>query len=194
MANTNWDVDKKTLREDCKSLGRILAEGFLHLGKNAEFLLPEENSSLSSAVSYIAENKKTSKNIAEYSNAIKIIRESVEKNVPSEFIVENNNLDGLAERLIKEFNAKYSEDISKEEASVLKEVCSSNDREAVFNKYKKSCISKISEAKSNFDLKGDKSSASRLATVLEQVSNKSFSLDTVGSDICSLIELSNIFE
>ena len=34
----------------------------------------------------------------------------------------------------------------------------------------------------------------RLENVIEQVSNKKFCLDTIGEDICNLMELSNIFE
>ena len=57
IANTNWNVDKKTLSEDTLKVGRILAEGYLHLGKSAEDLFPSENTVLESAVSYIAEKK-----------------------------------------------------------------------------------------------------------------------------------------
>ena len=66
--------------------------------------------------------------------------------------------------------------------------------ETFFNKYKEVCAAKITEAKKSFEGKGDKASSDRLGVVLEQISNKSFMLDTVGADICSFIELSNIFE
>ena len=66
--------------------------------------------------------------------------------------------------------------------------------ETFFNKYKEACKSKITEAKKDFESKGDKASSDRLGVVLEQIASKNYVLDTVGEDICSLIELSNIFE
>lgn len=194
IADTDWNINKRTLAEDCKKLGRVLSEGFLSVGKDAESLLPKENASLSLAVTYIAENKKTAKNIAEYSNAVKIIRENVMANESSKNIFENVNLDKLATSLLEEFNKKYSEELTTEEANALREISSSEDREAIFNKYKDACAAKITEAKNSFESKGDKASSDRLSVVLEQISNKSYTLDTVGADICSLIELSNIFE
>jgi hypothetical protein len=100
----------------------------------------------------------------------------------------------MAQNLIREFNLKYTDKLTVEEANVLKEISSSDNRESVFNKYKEVCTTKITEAKKNFEANGDKASSDRLGAVLEQISNKNFTLETVGSDICSLIELSNIFE
>ena len=89
---------------------------------------------------------------------------------------------------------KYSDKLTIEEANALREISSSGDRESVFNKYKEVCAAKITEAKKSFEGKGDKASSDRLGVVLEQISSKSFVLDTVGTDICSFIELSNIFD
>lgn len=194
IADTDWNVSKRKLSEDCKKLGRVLSEGYLYIGKDAESLLPKENASLSLAVTYIAENKKTSKNIAEYSNAMKIIRESVLSNEDSKNLFESANLDELASSLLTEFNRKYSEGLSTEESEALRAISMSENKEDVFNKYKTDCIAKINEAKASFDAKGDNASSKRLSTVLEQVSNKRYSIDSIGADICSLVELSNIFE
>ena len=84
--------------------------------------------------------------------------------------------------------------MNEEEAKVLKEIASSENREEVFNRYKALCVENISNAKNGFDEKGDTNSSKRLSSVLEQVNGKKFSLDTVGEDICNLMELSNIFE
>lgn len=186
-------IDKSTLKKDVKSLGMVLAEGYALLGKEADDLLPKENVALYSAIDYITENKSTLKNIAEYSDAVSIIRENIE-NKDIKNVFESRNLEDLASELLEEFNKKYSDNLTEEEASVLKEIASSNDRETVFNKYKNSCVEKISEAKKNFDSKGDTNSSKRLENVIEQVSNKKFCLDTIGEDICNLMELSNIFE
>ena len=194
IANTNWNVDKKTLSEDTLKVGRILAEGYLHLGKSAEDLFPSENTVLESAVSYIAENKKTNKNIAEYSNAIKVIKENISSKESEENVFESTDLDALAKRLLQEFNKKYSSELTEEEANALREVSSSENKEDVFNKYKNACQSKLSESKKDFEEKGDKSSSERMTAILEQVSNKTYSLENLGNDICGFIELKSIFE
>ena len=100
----------------------------------------------------------------------------------------------MAENLIREFNLKYSDKLTIEESNALKEISNSENRESVFNKYKEVCATKITEAKKNFEAKGDKASSDRLGVVLEQISSKSYVVDTIGTDICGFIELSNIFE
>lgn len=192
IANTKWEINKTTLKEDTQKLGRILSEAYLCVG-NENTVLPKENKSLSMAVEYIAENKKTNKNIAEYSNAVKIIKESVIANEKtSNFFEAPNSI--VSEEMIKEFNEKYANVFTESEIKVLKEISCSNDKETIFNKYKEICSNKISEAKRNFDAKGDKSSSERLQVVLEQITSKSFVPETIGTDICSLMELTKIFE
>lgn len=194
LTNVNWNVNPNTVKEDTKKLGRILAEAYLLIGKEAKNMLPSENLILSNAISFIAESNKNNKNISNFSDASKIIKEHIKTNGENKNMFESKNLDELAKNLINEFNAKYSNEFSDEEISVLKEVSCSNNREDVFIKYKTNCINKIIEAKHNFEAKGDKTSSERLNTILEQVSNKYFVLESVGSDICSLIQLTKIFE
>lgn len=189
-----WGVNPSTLKEDTKKLGRVLSEAYLLVGEEAKSLIPNENVSLSNAVNFIAESKKGSKNISEYSDAARIIKEHIKSKDAKKNVFESVDLDALAKRLVEDFNVKYGDKLTIEEANALREISSSKDRESVFNKYKEVCKSKITEAKKNFESKGDKASSDRLGVVLEQIASKSYVLDTVGADICSLIELSNIFE
>lgn len=189
-----WGVNPSTLKEDTKKLGRVLSEAYLLVGEDAKSLIPTENVSLSNAVNFIAESKKGTKNISEYSDAARIIKEHIKSKDAKKNVFESVDLDTLAKRLVEDFNVKYSDKLTIEEANALREISSSKDRESVFNKYKEVCKSKITEAKKNFESKGDKASSDRLGVVLEQIASKSYVLDTVGADICSLIELSNIFE
>jgi len=156
--------------------------------------MPKENKALSTAIDYIAENKLSQRNLTDYSSAVKIIKEDISKRESTNNIFESKNLDELAEELLHEFNKKYSDTLNEEEAKVLKEIASSENREEIFNKYKSICTESISKARETFEKNGDANSMKRLTSVLEQVNNKKFSLDTVGEDICNLIELSNIFE
>jgi hypothetical protein len=189
-----WGVNPSTLKEDTKKLGRVLSEAYLLVGEEAKSLIPNENVSLSNAINFIAESKKGTKNISEYSDAARIIKEHIKSKDAKKNVFESVDLDTLAKRLVEDFNVKYSDKLTIEEANALREISSSEDRESVFNKYKEVCKSKITEAKKNFESKGDKASSDRLGVVLEQIASKSYVLDTVGADICSLIELSNIFE
>ena len=189
-----WGVNPSTLKEDTKKLGRVLSEAYLLVGEEAKNLIPNENVSLSNAVNFIAESKKGTKNISEYSDAARIIKEHIKSKDAKKNVFESVDLDDLAKRLVEDFNVKYSDKLTIEEANALREISSSEDRESVFNKYKEVCKSKITEAKKNFESNGDKASSDRLGVVLEQIASKSYVLDTVGADICSLIELSNIFE
>lgn len=189
-----WGVNPSTLKEDTKKLGRVLSEAYLLVGEEAKGLIPNENVSLSNAVNFIAESKKGIKNISEYSDAARIIKEHIKSKDAKKNVFESVDLDTLAKKLVEDFNVKYSDKLTIEEANALREISSSEDRESVFNKYKEVCKSKITEAKKNFESKGDKTSSDRLGVVLEQIASKSYVLDTVGADICSLIELSNIFE
>ena len=189
-----WGVNPSTLKEDTKKLGRVLSEAYLLVGEEAKGLIPNENVSLSNAVNFIAESKKGTKNISEYSDAARIIKEHIKSKDAKKNVFESVDLDTLAKKLVEDFNVKYGDKLTIEEANALREISSSEDRESVFNKYKEVCKSKITEAKKNFESKGDKASSDRLGVVLEQIASKSYVLDTVGADICSLIELSNIFE
>lgn len=189
-----WGVNPLTLKEDTKKLGRVLSEAYLLVGEEAKGLIPNENVSLSNAVNFIAESKKDTKNISEYSDAARIIKEHIKSKDAKKNVFESVDLDTLAKKLVEDFNVKYGDKLTIEEANALREISSSEDRESVFNKYKEVCKSKITEAKKNFESKGDKASSDRLGVVLEQIASKSYVLDTVGADICSLIELSNIFE
>lgn len=193
ITKQDWGIDKNTLSSDVENLGKILAEAYIFLGDEADKMLPKENEEFSKAVFYIAENKPSKKNLYEYSTAVKIIKESISKIESDEKLFESNNLDTIAERMLNEFNEKYSSEFTNEEKTALKELSLSENREEVFNKYKESCRNKIEEARNIFISNGDKSSSDRLSKVLEQIDSKTYSKDTVGDDVCNLIGLSNIF-
>lgn len=193
ITKQDWNIDKSTLNSDVESLGLILAEAYAYLGNDVENILPKENKELSKAIYYIAENKQTKTNLYDYSKAVKIIKENIEKSESNENVFESNDLDNIAEKLVNEFNEKYSGELTEEELKALKELSLSENREIIFNKYKESCKNKIEEARNIFLSNGDKASSDRLLCVLEQVNNKSYCKESVGDDVCNLIGLSNIF-
>ena len=194
IAAEDWGVDKKTVAESCKKLGRILAEGYLSIEDKTSVVIPEENVDLSNAVYFIAENRKTAKNIADYSNAVSIVREFVEKAETPNSLKESKDIDAMANNLLEEFNKKYSTELTATEISALKELAESTDRLTVFEKYKNDCSAKLSEAKKKFEEEKNSAAVDRINSIMEQVSNKEFVLESVGNDICGMIKLSTIFE
>lgn len=193
LINEDWGINKKSLADDVKKVGRILAEGYIYLGKDTEKLLPEEKAKLNSAVRFIAENKKSKNNLAAYSDAVKVIKEAVEQNLAVADTLLNPSLDEVVEGLVNDYNQKYDGVLTNEEIGIVQEFVNSDEKEDIFNKYKDSCKAKVAEAKENFIKAGDEKSANRLSVVLEQIDSKKFSVDTAANDITALIKLTNIF-
>ena len=193
IVSENIKLKEKEVNESSKKLGLILSEAYLYLGERANDLLAEEKNELDKAVRFISENKKSIKNISDFSSAVKVIREEVEKheNVSNKF--KEKNLDEIASELMREFNEKYNDKLSDEEKKVVKELSESTDKEIIFNKYKEICINKVNEAKSNFEKEGNTESVNKLTSISEQINKKVFTENTVENDICNFIEITNIF-
>lgn len=192
IINENVNLSSKTVETVTESLGKVLAEAYLYLGKDADSLIPEEKQGLDNAVKYITENKKNIKNLSKFSDAVQVIREEIEKHDSiNEF--KTKDIDAIANELMREFNEKYSDKLSDKEKKTVKELSESSDKESVFNRYKETCIAKITEAKENFQKEGNVESVNKLQSIVEQVSKKVFTEDTVEKDICNFIEIASIF-
>lgn len=194
ITGLNLNVDKKTLKEDIAKLGKVLAEGILATGNDAEALLPStENTKLNNALNFIAENKKNSKNLNKYSDAIKVIRENIENN-PKNNVFNENNLDIYAANLLETFNRKYSSVLTEEELNIIKEVNKSANKEELFNKFKNECINKLTEAEKKYKQEGITEDYDKVNAVLDKINKKTFVLENVTTDICGFAEISKIFE
>jgi len=180
IASQNWGVNKKELDEGLKKLGDVIGSAYVILGKEADEFITEGNKKLDEAVEYIATTPKTKKNIAEYSNAVKIIREQVESSKPAEATPEYNEL-------VREFNEKYEGKLTKEEMDIVNEVRAGNKFEEIFNAYKKKITEALSENKDNIP-------ADKVQSLNEQLSEKKFSEDTFCEDIINLSEIYRILE
>ena len=193
IAGNDWNINKNTLSEDIKKLGKIVAEAYISLGEKCDDLIPTENVKLSKAVQYIAENKKNGKNISEYSDAVKIIREEIEAKE-----VEKNSkfddIDSVAENMVNEFNSKFSNKLTEEEKNIVKKLCEGGDKKDIFETYKKKCEEKLDEAKSGFEKENDIDSVKRINEIKEQISKKEFVEESVQNDICNMVEMIKVFE
>lgn len=193
IISENVVLKENDVKESSKKLGLILSEAYLYLGENANKFLPNKNNELDNAIKFITENKKSLKNISEFSSASKIIQEEIEKhdNIINTF--KEKNLDEIVHELMREFNEKYSDKLTDEEKEVIKDITESVDKESVFNKYKEMCINKINEAKSVFEKEGNMESVKKLTSISEQINKKVFTENSIENDIYNFIEISNIF-
>lgn len=194
VASNNWNINRVKLSEGLNKLRPIIAEGYVIAFDEIEDVLPEKKYKLYNAVKYITENRKSEKNIFEYSEAIKVLREEIEKNESSASLFENKSFDDKLINSIREFNEKYVDSLDEKEKAIVKEISESNDTKSVFDKYKKLCEDKIKASKEKFDSNGDAESAKKVSAILEQVSKKEYSKETAYDDVCKLIEMSEIFD
>lgn len=185
IASLDWNVNNN-INEDTLKLGRILAEGILFVGQDAINILPNENTKLDKAIKYIAENKRTNKNIAEYSDAVKVIREHINSNEKPN-IFESVNIDVLAKQMVDSFNKKY-ETLTTEEKEIIKKISISENKEEIFNEYKTNCLNKISNYMNNNEDK------EKVSEVYSKIKNKTFVLENAGTDICGFVEITKLFE
>ena len=193
VVSKDWNINTAKLDEGLKKLGAVVAEGYTKVFDKADALLPKKDGKLYSAVKYITENKKSEKNIYEYSEAVKVLREKIESNEEKKSLFESRADEKLADS-VRLFNEKYENELDEKEKAIVKEMAESNDSKSVFNKYKKLCEDKIKLSKDKFDSEGDSESSKKVSTILEQVSKKEYSKETVYEDVCKLIELSEVFE
>ena len=194
IASKDWNVNTAKLSEGLKKLGAVVAEGYVLVFDKADELLPEKEGKLYNAINYITENKKTEKNIYEYSEAVKVLREKVESNEAQSSLFESKGFDERLVNAVRNFNEKYENSLDEKEKAIVKEMAESKDAKSVFDKYKKLCEDKIKTSKDNFDNNGDAESSKKVSSILEQVSKKEYAKETAYDDICKLIELTEVFE
>ena len=194
ICNENWIVDKKETQNDLEKLGKILSEGCLMVGEIPE--MKKENKQLVASIKFLVENKKNKKNIAEYSDAVKILKEHILKQEGSLNINESvNNIDNYVETLISNFNSKYSsEDLSSSEMKMIGTILASSKQDELFEEHKNKCISKLNEVKTSFDSNGDKESANKITNIIEQINQKTYNKKNICEDILSFNKLSQIFD
>ena len=194
LCETNWSVKEKELNEGMRKLAGIVAEGYVTVGEGAGKYLGTENDRLDGAIEFIAENRVGQKNIVKYSEAVKVIREAVEKNgnIADSFKKETD-LDKTIEDLV----AKYSKDeySDEEEKDMLtNQIARSGDEETVFIKKKTECVSSLDEAIKKYSDGNHDDELNTLKKIHEQVSAKTYNPETIGPDICNFVEMSKLFE
>ena len=168
------------------------SEAFLYESfNNNELSLPEEKVNVNYAIDYVCENKLNGSNITNYSAAIKIIKEEIEKHDSSNIFNKTAKKDNNT--VVKEFNEKYN-NLDEAEKKVVSEIVNNANPEAIFESYKNKCKEKIEEKKEEFVKQNDTNSVSRLESILEQINKKKYSEESLVEDITNIIDITNIFE
>ena len=194
LCETNWNVNENELNEGMKKLAGIVAEGYVVVGEGAGKYLGTENDRLDGAIEFIAENKVGQKNIVKYSEAVKVIREAVEKNgnIADSFKKETD-LDKTIEDLVSKYSKEeYTEEEEKD--MLTNQIARSGDEETVFIKKKTECVDSLDEAIKKYDDGKHEEELTTLKKIHEQVSAKTYNPETIGPDICNFVEMSKLFE
>ena len=194
ICETNWNVKAKELTEGMEKLAGVVAEGYIVVGEGAGKYLGTENDRLDGAIEFIAENRAGQKNIVKYSEAVKVIREAVEKNgnIADSFKKETD-LDKTIEDLVSKYSKDEYTDEEKKDM-LANQIARSGDEEAVFIKKKTECVDSLDEAIKKYSDGNHDEELSTLKKIHEQVSAKSYNPETIGPDICNFVEMTKLFD
>lgn len=195
MTSKQWVTDKTRFNEGVSELGKILAEACLYLGKEAVDTIPETDMDLDNAVMYIAENKMSHKNMAEYGKAVAVIKESIGKSESTDLSLGDayGNYGASVEDMVAKFNLMYEGTLTEDEAALIREVATCTDRKALFEKYQAECVKKVDESVSKYTENGDKDSANRLKNVSQKIKSKTYKEETLMEDVSNMLELGRMF-
>ena len=194
LCETNWNVKERELSDGMEKLAGIVAEGYIVVGEGAGKYLGTENDRLDGAIEFIAENKVDQKNIVKYSEAVKVIREAVEKNgnIADSFKKETD-LDKTIEDLVTKYSKDdYSEEEEKD--ALTNQIARSGNEETVFVNKKTDCLKSLGEAIKKYEDGDHEEELNTLKKIHEQVSAKAYNPETIGPDICNFVEMSKLFE
>lgn len=191
-------IDIKKYNQNTKQLGKVLGEACEKLGCdkvnsiNGLRKFSVENNELNEAIEYIGTHKKTAKNLPEYTDYCRIIKEYVDLHEVVNKMGSHISVD--IEKSINEFNEKFGKELDESGQSLVKELTETTNKEEIFNKYKDVCLSKIKEKQGLFENEGDKMSSERLGVILEKVTKKGYNPETVNTDVFNLVEMTNSLE
>lgn len=149
--------------------------------------IDDEKLDLYESIEFVTMNIKTLKNIDEYVNATKMIKESIENlpiNETKNFSIENyaEEINNVSENIAKDLNSA--------EIKLLKEVTSGNS-EAYFNECKSKTISKLNEM---IYKETDIESKSRLSKIYEKINNKIYNKKNALVDIAEMVEMQDAID
>lgn len=184
-------INPKEYTEGLKKLNKIVKESIIAAELSSDGLkklISESENDTAKAVDFLINNRKSLKNVTEYTNNVSILSESVkEKNSLA-------NKDNAAdEQKISDLISCINESITglkREEAEAIKELTLSSlagkDGREVYEAYRQKCEELLNEAvESEETVEG----RSRFQKMLEQVKNKNYNETMLNEDILNFARL-----
>lgn len=170
--------DKKSVKESNEKLIKLIKK--YKLDEMVD--IDDDKLELYESIEFVTMNKKSLRNIDEYVNATKMIKESIEKlpmATPNDFSIESyaKEVSNVSENIAKDLNSA--------EMKLLKEITEGNS-EQYFNECKKNTLSKLDELMSketNIDTK------SRLSQIYEKINAKNYIKENAIVDIAEMVEM-----
>lgn len=149
--------------------------------------IDDDKLDLFESIEFVTMNKKSLKNIDDYVNATKMIKESIIKMSVSE--AKDFSIEDYAEE-INNVSENIAKDLNSAEIKLLKEVTNSNSEE-YFNECKSKTLSKLDEMISN---EKDIETKSRLSNIYEKINNKSYNKKNAIVDIAEMVEMQDAID
>lgn len=184
-------ISLKEYAEGLKKLNKIVKESIIAVGLSSDELkklISESENDTAKAVDFLINNRKSLKNITEYTNNVSILSESVkEKNSLAN---KDNTADG---QKISDLISCINESITglkREEAEAIKELTLSSlagrDEREVYEAYRQKCEELLNEA---VETEETAEGRSRFQKMLEQVKNKNYNETMLNEDILNFARL-----
>ena len=149
--------------------------------------IDDEKLNLFESIEFVTMNKKSLKNIDDYVNATKMIKESIIKMSVSE--TKDFSIEDYAEE-INNVSENIAKDLNSAEIKLLKEVTNGNSEE-YFNECKSKTLSKLDEMISN---EKDIETKSRLSKIYEKINNKRYNKKNAIVDIAEMVEMQDAID
>lgn len=175
--------NKKDVKENNERLIKLIKK--YNLDEMVD--IDDEKLDLFESIEFVTMNKKSLKNIDDYVNATKMIKESI-INLPvsetKDFSIEDyaEEINNVSENIAKELNSA--------EIKLLKEVTNGNSEE-YFNECKSKTLSKLDEMISN---EKDIETKSRLSKIYEKINNKRYNKKNAIVDIAEMVEMQDAID
>lgn len=182
----NKSVDKKTIAESNKKLGKIITE---HDIKPSDEI-SEDYKKLFEACNYVSKHDKKLSNLNMHTISTNVIVEHIAKNGKDR----KSEKEESFESVVESFNKKYLPLLNEEEKSFVQEIMDAkhgsdkSKKEGLFNNLKNECIKCVN----NLLKEASEDEKIALNGVLEQINNKTFSESTLVEDIAKMLEIRDV--
>jgi hypothetical protein len=181
-------IDNKNYKKDINEVRKVIKKALKESSiSDKEFnSIVNKNRDINQSISFVFENKKTAKNMNEYTNNVSNIINYMNEHKSKETTISEN-------KTYNDLKNIFNNDLELWENSVIEKIVlyniSNGNKETLFEEYKSKCIDLIEETLSDEDITLE--TKSRLSTMKGQLSEKMYKEETANEDILKLANLEN---